>query len=735
MSDRYSYFAPCARGTEGLLADEFRRLGLRGVRPQRAGVLFSGELAHAYRALLWSRLASRVLLSLGDVDATSADTLYDGVARIAWEDHVRAEGTIAIDSNGVNDALRNTQFTTVRVKDAIADRFTQRAGQRPSVDTRAPDLRINVVVRGETARISIDLSGEPLHRRGYREPGVQVAAPMKETLAAAVLEIAGWREVASAGGAFLDPLCGSGTLAIEAALMAGDIAPGLLRQTWGFQGWLGHDAATWNELVRRAAEKRDRGLGHLPPIFASDSDARSVEIALACVRRAGLEGHISLSCLPLEQTARPEGFSAGLVATNPPYGERLSERAELRTLYGQMAGHLRAEFAGWTLAVISSDSDLARGLGVVPKHVHELFNGRIPAPVSVFALEPGGVGLPVASHAGGESGDAAAIEPPDAAAEAFANRLRKTAKHTGTWARRAGVSCHRVYDADLPDYNLAIDIYIDVDGVRYAHLAEYAPPADVDPGRAQLRMEWATEAVAQVLGIEPQNVFVKRRERQRGSAQYTRMARTGVTITVAEKDLRFEVNLSDYLDTGLFLDHRDTRQWLRDAASGARFLNLFAYTGTASVYAAAGGAASTTTVDLSTTYLDWAQRNFALNGGSGLQHRFERSDSFDYLRTAREAGATYDLIFVDPPTFSNSKRTDSTFDVQRDHVALIIACGKVLAPGGTIVFSCNRRKFAFDAEALTSERWECTDITASTIPKDFERTPGIHVCWTIRKAT
>ncbi len=702
------------------------------MRPQRAGVLFSGEIAHAYRALLWSRLASRILLSLGDVDATSADTLHAGVTALPWEDHVRAEGTIAIDSAGVNEALRNTQFTTVRVKDAIADRFREKFGQRPSVETTAPDLRINVVVRGTTARISIDLSGEPLHRRGYREPGVQVAAPMKETLAAAVLEVAGWREIAAHGGAFIDPMCGSGTLAIEAALMAGDVAPGLTRERWGFDHWLGHDAAAWDELVSRAKSKRDRGLAKLPPITASDSDARSVEIAQACVRRAGLDGHVTVACAPLDQTVRPEGFSAGLVACNPPYGERLSERAELRGLYAQMTRHLSAEFSGWALAVISSDEDLARGLGLAPRHVHELFNGRIPAPVSVFDLRAGDVSqAPEAPAFTGQPGE---LEPPDAAAEAFTNRLRKMAKHVGTWARRAGVTCYRIYDADLPDYNVAVDLYTDASGTRFAHLAEYAPPADVDPGRASRRMEWATEAVSSVFDVEPDNVFVKRRERQRGSAQYARVARSGVAITVAENGLRFEVNLSDYLDTGLFLDHRDTRAWLRELASGTRFLNLFAYTGTASVYAAAGGAASTTTVDLSSNYLEWAKRNFALNGGSGLQHRFERSDSFDYLRLAREAGSTYDLIFVDPPTFSNSKRTDSTFDVQRDHVALIIACGKVLAPGGTVVFSCNRRKFALDTETLRSERWECTDVTARTIPKDFERTPSVHSCWKLSRA-
>jgi 23S rRNA (guanine2445-N2)-methyltransferase / 23S rRNA (guanine2069-N7)-methyltransferase len=561
---------------------------------------------------------------------------------------------------------------------------------------------------------------------------------MKETLAAAVLELGGWRDMAKRGGAFLDPMCGSGTLAIEAALMAADIAPGLLRERWGFTHWLKHDAATWDELVRRAGEKRDRGLSRLGPVHASDSDAYAIRVATDCVRRAGLENHIRPELIPLTETAQPEGFSVGLIACNPPYGERLNERAELFRLYEQMRRHFTAGFAGWTLAVISSDEGLAQGLGMRARSVHELFNGRIPAPVSVFTIAAGTEGDTttddgVAHMATGGTGKVAELEPPDSAAEAFANRLKKMSKHVGTWARRSGVGCYRVYDADLPDYNVAVDIYTSEDGTRFAHVAEYAPPADVDAIRATKRMIWATAAVESVLSVPADNIFVKRRERQRGTAQYNRMARTGVTTIVTENGLRFEVNFSDYLDTGLFLDHRDTRAWLGELSSGVRFLNLFAYTGTASVYAANGGAVSSTTVDLSQTYLDWAKRNFDLNGGSGIQHRFVRSDSFDFLRLARDNGDSYELIFVDPPTFSNSKRTDSTFDVQRDHVALIVACAKVLAPGGTIVFSCNRRKFALDTETLTGDRFECTDVTARTIPKDFERTPGAHVCWVIRR--
>jgi len=728
VTQRLSFFAPCPRGVEGLLADELRRLRLHGVRPQRGGVLFAGPIAEAYRALLWSRLASRVLMSLGEVGAETADALYDGIRAIAWEDHVRPDGTIAVDASGVNEALRNTQFTAVRVKDAIADRFRDRAGVRPSVDTGNPDVRVNVVVVGKKAKLAIDLSGEPLHRRGYRRPGTQVVAPMKETLAAALLEVAGWREIAEKGGAFCDPLCGSGTLAIEAAMVATDTAPGILRSAWGFDGWLGHDEAAWTALLDDADQRCEVGRGSAPPILASDSDKTAVDIARDCVARAGFASAITLQCVPLAEAAAPDGAATGLLACNPPYGERLSDRAELAGLYRELSSAMRERFEGWELAVITSDEALADGLGMKPARVHELYNGRILAPVSVF--EPGAAdSVQIAAE------PAIPDVAPDAAAEAFQNRLRKMAKHVGTWARRADVSCYRVYDADLPDYNVAVDVYTDADtGTRFVHVAEYAPPPGIDPRRASERMEWARSAAASVLEATPDNVFVKRRERQRGASQYGRVSRSGVTVTVAENGLRFEVNLSDYLDTGLFLDHRDTRAWLRDHAAGTRFLNLFAYTGTATVYAAAGGAASTTTVDLSATYLDWAQRNMALNGASGPQHRCEQADVMQWLESARRLGNRYELVFCDPPTFSNSKRMQETWDVQRDHVALITASARLLADEGTLVFSCNRRKFELDAEALAAAGLEVKDITKRTIPKDFERTPGVHSCWTVRRS-
>ena len=311
-------------------------------------------------------------------------------------------------------------------------------------------------------------------------------------------------------------------------------------------------------------------------------------------------------------------------------------------------------------------------------------------------------------------------------AQMFANRLRKNLRHLGKWARREAVTCYRIYDADLPEYALAVDLY-----EGWAHVQEYAAPPTVDPMLAQARLADAVAVIPDALGIPADRVVLKVRRRQKGLDQYERQAATGQFREVHEGGLRFLVNLTDYLDTGLFLDHRPTRALIRSVVQGGRFLNLFAYTGTASVYAAAGGAASTTTIDMSSVYLDWARRNMELNGFSeGRTHRFVRADCLAWL--AAPHPERYHVIFVDPPTFSNSKRMGQiTFDVQRDHVGFLRSVAQLLARDGLIFFSNNFRHFKIHRSALPDLTIE--DITHNTIPPDFQRNPRIHMCWKLTR--
>lgn len=731
MTTTHRYAATCPKGVEHLLALELGALGAAEVRETRAAVTFAGPLETGYRACLWSRLASRVLLTLGEFPSATADELYAGMVALPWEEHVPAEGTLAIDVVGTTTGLTHTRFTAQKAKDAVVDRIREHSGTRPSVELERPHVRLNIRLHKERATVSLDLSGEPLHQRGYRTPGEQAEAPLKENLAAAVLVRAGWPGIAADGGTLVDPMCGSGTLLIEGAMMAADQAPGLLREYWGFAGWLGHDEDVWHALLDEADERAEAGRERLPVIAGSDRDVAAIGIARACAKRAGFGAAIALTAGELDALTAPEGATPGLVVTNPPYGVRLGEAEALVPLYAELGERLLAEFGGWQAAVLTNDDTLARATGLRSHAAHTLYNGAIETKLYRFEISSSAVRAEVRQAPQGRS----------QGAEMFANRLRKNARHLGKWARREGVTCYRVYDADLPEYAVAVDLYQGAgsdEGRRFAHVAEYAPPPSVDAELAQTRLVEAVEAVADVLEIAPADVALKVRKRQRGSAQYERQAERGQWVEVAESGLRFLVNLHDYLDTGLFLDHRPVRAMVRELAAGQRVCNLFAYTGAASAYALAGGAKYVATVDLSATYLDWARRNTALNGyPDGPTNRFFRSDVLRWLADERrriEEGRArrYGLVFCDPPTFSSSKSMgERTFDVQRDHVALITDAAALLEPDGVLVFSTNLRTFKLDEAALGDLVIE--DVTAATIPPDFARTPRIHRCFLVRR--
>ncbi len=757
-SSDHIFFATCPRNTEGLLLDELRSLVAAEPRETRGGVSFSGALADAYRACLWSRVASRVLLRLVSAPVLSSDDLYELVGHVPWEDHVDVKGTIAVEATSAVRqgplAQVNTHFLEQRVKDAVVDRFRQQAGSRPSVDRIRPHVRINVHLAPAEAIVSLDLSGGGLHRRGYRLEGGP--APLKENLAAAILLRSSWPSLAAEGSSLLDPMCGSGTLLIEGALMAADVAPGLGRDYFGFLNWKRHEVQTWTDLVQEAETRREQGLATLPPYFGYDVDERAVGTARANARRAGLAGRITLERRDLASLIAPSGVAAGLVVTNPPYGKRLGEVTELVPLYEMLGERLKASFSGWEAVVFTGNPELSAHLGMRAHRVNVLFNGPLPCKLLQFRVGTaferreeqsagGGDGALTGALAdvGGAGTSAGALSRGlSPGAEMFANRLAKNHKHLRRWAAREGVHCYRLYDADLPEYAAAIDLYED-----RLHVQEYAPPASVDPVLARRRLKDIMAVTPQVLGLPPQNAVLKVRRPQRGAAQYERLGSAGSEFEVEEGGLRFLVNLTDYLDTGLFLDHRPTRALIRELAAGRRFLNLFAYTATATVYAAAGGAASTTTVDLSSTYLQWARRNLELNGLLDARHSFVKADCLEWLGMGRstadqpgsegtQAGAAdregaYDLVFLDAPTFSNSKSMTETLDIQRDHAVLIRAAARRLSPEGILLFSTNFRRFRLDPEVAVE--FATQDITKRTIPPDFARNPRIHTCFHITR--
>ena len=713
------FFAAAPSGIEPLLAAELTALGAAQVKPARGGIRFRGALETAYRACLWSRTASRILLPLAELPIADSAALYASILDLPWEEHLAPDGTLSVEFTGNCPGIDHSHYGAQRVKDAIVDRFRARCGQRPSVNRQQPDVRIHVQWREGQATVSLDLSGDSLHRRGYRE--ATVTAPLKETLAAALLLKSGWRDIAAAGAPLLDPLCGSGTFAIEAAWIAGDRAPGLSREHWGFSGWLGHIPALWNRLLKEAQERWTVGAAQIPPIFASDSDPKAVRATLTNAGRAGVADHLRVERREWLHVEPPPG-PPGLVIINPPYGERLGEQEEVAALYVQIGQRLKAHFTGWRAALFTGNPDLGKRMGLRADKVHSFHNGPLDCRLLRFRVEPEYF---VNREPAEQKAQTHAVQPALQEAEDLVNRLRKNLRHLGRWAAREGISCYRLYDADLPEYAVAIDRY-----EQWLHVQEYAAPASIDPAKAQARLQQVIAALPTALELPPENIFLKVRQRQRGLSQYQKQGQQSRFHEVREGAARFWVNFTDYLDTGLFLDHRITRQRLGELAKGRRFLNLFGYTGTATVYAALGGAASTTTVDLSATYLDWARRNLQLNGLHNPWRRFIQADCREWLAEAQES---YDLIFLDPPTFSNSKEMDGHFDVQRDHGELLQQALRLLAPGGILIFSTNYRRFRLERDAFAA--WRIEDWSRQTLPLDFARHPKIHQCYAFHHAT
>ncbi len=729
MSQTASYFATTAKGMELILADELEQIGGTQVKAAAGGVYFDGDMEMALRVCLWSRLANRVLLPLARYSAQTPEQLYAGALKIDWSKHFDVSQTFAIDASIRRSKINHSRYAEQVIKDAIVDQFKELTDERPNVQREQPDIRINAYINEDKAILSLDLSGDSLHRRHYRAESVE--APLKENLAAAILIRAGWPKIAAEGGALYDPMCGSGTLLTEAAMMAGDIAPGLLREYYGFLAWKQFSPAIWQRLIKEAEYRREKGLDKIPPIMGSDISIKNAGIAKANIKAANLVWHVKAVSLPLSKVSPDETWTAGLFVVNPPYGERLGEIKQLEPLYQEVGSILKARFNGWQASVFTGNTELAFNIPLKSHKSYQLFNGAIPCKLFNFSVTPErhfeGQHASQQQYLGDNLKKALLPTPGEwsEGATMLANRLRKNIKKLKPWINNNNIHCYRLYDADLPEYALAIDIY--QGEKKWVHVQEYEAPKTIDEAKSIQRLRDALAVMPEVLGIPSKQLSLKIRRRQKGSTQYEKQGTDGGFHEIQEGNARFLVNFKDYLDTGLFLDHRPIRQWIGENASGKQFLNLFAYTGAATVHAALGGATTSTTVDMSKTYLDWAKNNFELNNLNLDKHQLVRANCMEWLNKAIEEQKKYELIFIDPPTFSNSKRMENVFDIQRDHVELINNAAKLLSKKGTLIFSTNFRKFKLDEAALKGLKVE--NISRKTLSKDFERNPKIHYCW------
>lgn len=770
------FYASCAAGFEQLLAGELSGLGIASPRALRGQVAFSAHLIDAYKVCLWSRIASRVVLVLAHGDAHNSDELYQSLNALAWEDHIPLTATFAIDASGTNDELRNTQFVALRAKDAICDRMIDALGGRPNIETKNPDIRIMVRVRATRVTCGIDLSGQPLFRRanmGYVKDD-QIGG-IRADYAAALLAAGGWyRCCRKEHPVFIDMFSGTGTLAREALEEALDCAPNLNRARWGFEKWLGHDEASWNALVIEAKQRAEAGYAKSDNLQIIALDRRG-GAGLALNRALGnLASSAHVDFAPTN-----EAFSALLASCQIDTASSLAAvdlswlSSDALAVEVDALGFARAAIVQLTDAtpfvVLSSSCALEASLALESQSSYEVKLGRDDAHMSCYVANSSA--MDEGAHVTLKNGTQVPVLV--SASDQFAARLAKVTKLRAKWAAREDITCYRVYDADLPDYAVAIDVYEascasgrkDA-GARWLVIQEYAAPKSVDADLAHRRLLDVLAIAPNVLGVAPENVFVRVRSHAKGGSQYadggqmsssrgadstsklTRESSNGahrVSLRLApgshlidEGGLTFEVNFNSYLDTGIFLDHRDVRAEVREMAKktlgSKRFLNLFAYTGTATCYAADGGAKHTTTVDLSTTYLEWAQRNMVRNGFGGPEHEYVRDDVVRWVAEQRHTANRWDLIFCDPPTFSNSKRMGhNVFDVQRDHAELLIGISRLLTKNGVCLFSCNLRGFKPDTEKLARAGVQIEDVTQGSIPEDFSRNAKIHHCYLVRR--
>ena len=730
---KYTFFASTPKAMEDILATELKQLGAEDVHPKLAGVSFQGDIEMAYRACLWSRTANRILLPLSQFEVNSQQDLYDAVKKINWFDHFKPDDTFAVSFNAKNsEAIRNSHFGSLVVKDAIVDQMRAKFHKRPNIEMNHPTIRINVYLSSEQAQLSLDLSGNSLHKRGYREANVQ--APIKENLAAAMLLRSGWTEIAKQGGSLIDPMCGSGTLLLEAAMIAADAAPGLLRNYYGFLGWKKHDNECWQKLLSEAEQRKTTGLNQMPIIAGFDQSHQTAATAIKHVENAGFANKVHVEKREINDSSSANSWQPGLLICNPPYGERLGDDEQISQLYLQFGETLKSNFKGWKASLIISNPEMGFRLGIRSQKPITLFNGALECKLLRMDIEEKSFFTPKAKSQQERitqiTQSNSFQEGDEQEAPMFANRLKKNYKKLSKWAKRQNISCYRLYDADLPEYAVAIDLY--QADKTYINVQEYEAPKTIDAHKANQRLAGVLIEIPKILGIDKSQVFLKIRRKQKKIEQYEKLNNKANFHIIEEENCQFLVNFEDYLDTGLFLDHRPLRIKIQQQAEDKHFLNLFAYTGAASIHAAIGGAKSTTTIDMSNTYLDWAKNNFELNKLTG-NHNFIRADCMEWLnQQAKEADRKlFDLIFLDPPTFSNSSRMEEHFDIQRDYIDIINNALELLTKNGRLYFSTNFKKFKLDKHLFSNAVIQ--DISPSTIPEDFARNKKIHYCWEIQK--
>jgi 23S rRNA (guanine2445-N2)-methyltransferase / 23S rRNA (guanine2069-N7)-methyltransferase len=745
--------ATAAFGLEAIVTRELEALGYSARNIQAGRILFEGDETAICRANLWLRTAERVLVRVGDFEALDFGTLFDATYALPWEEWIAADDEFPVSGRSVRSQFTSVPACQKIVKKAVVEklRAAHRVEQLPET---GPKRSIEVALLNNRATLTIDTSGPGLHKRGYRTLVGQ--APLKETLAAAMVLLSYWRPERP----LVDPFCGSGTIPIEAAMIGRNIAPGL-RRSFAAETWPRIAAAMW-ETARQ--EARDGVLPDLPQrIVGTDIDEAALRLARLHAEQAGVSEQIHF------QRRDFRGLSSkgdhGCLICNPPYGERMGQRPEVEALYRAMPDVFR-RFKTWSFYVLTAYPGFERLVGQPASRRRKLYNGQIectyyqfygPKPGRRIETSSEGPSTAAAEIAATPEPAAIGVDSPPAEAdtprcepqpsiksqpgapafgglsakaleqaELFRRRLEKRLHHLRRWPTKQGITCFRLYERDVPEVPLVVDRYED-----YLDIAEFERPHERTPAEHADWLDLMQRTAGEICAVPPKNVFLKRCQRSQGDLQCERPGAQPAVATVGEGGLRFEVNLSDYFDVGLFLDQRIIRSMVRGLAAGKHFLDLYAYTGSFAVYAAAGGAVSTTSVEISTTYLDWAKRNMRLNGFPAVAHQFWRGDAMQFLQGQGHC-PRFDLAMLAPPAFSSNKSLDESWDIQRDHAALLNRVLELMTPGGTIFFSTNSRRFKLAEAEIRGA--QLREISKQTVPPDFRNT-RIHRCWRLVRET
>ncbi|QCI17757.1 bifunctional 23S rRNA (guanine(2069)-N(7))-methyltransferase RlmK/23S rRNA (guanine(2445)-N(2))-methyltransferase RlmL [Buchnera aphidicola (Acyrthosiphon lactucae)] len=693
-------FASTNFGTEKLLENELLSLGAKNINIINGGIYYESNDLLLYKSLMWSRIASRIYLCIKKFTISNAKDLYNNIYNINWTEIFDINNTFLVNFKGTNNIIRNSLFGALIIKDAIVDQFKNKYSSRPNINFIQPDIRIKSLLNNNILHIMLDLSGESLNKRGYRQ--FCNTTPIKENLGSAIVLSSGWNQNIP----MIDPMCGSGTLLIEAAMIASDRAPGLKRSKWGFQSWKQYNDNLWQEVIKEAQERFKIGIKKCFKNYfiGYDYDTEIIKKAKINASNAGVLKIIQFLTQDLNNLKNIyKKKTEGILLTNPPYGERHQTESQLVGLYIQIGKVSKKYFNKWKLSIFSSSIFLLNFVQMQSYEQYFFKNGSLDCIQKNFLI----------------FSKSSNIEQNE-----FKNRLNKNFKKLRKWANLENLESFRIYNADLPNYNIIVDIY-----QKWIVIQEYKAPKSIDHNQAFKRLCHAIYYSKEILSIPINNIILKTRKKNKNKTQYQKLFNSSNFIIIKEYHAKFLVNLTDYLDTGLFSDKRLIRKLLGKMAQGKDFLNLFSYTGTASVYAGLGKANSTTSVDISHTYIKWSMRNMCLNNLTSSQHHFIQADCLKWLKKTNQK---FDLIFVNPPTFSNSKKMNQVFDLKKDYMSIIVHLKRILHHNGDIIFSSSTRNFEINLNYIKKIQLYAKKITKKIQSKDFLKNPNVYHSWLIK---